>query len=263
MSTSKKTKHTFNSEKFTRHTLFSIFKLLAWTGLALFAIELLCALIFILIFGREAITTTPLLNTLCQAVTYITSLVVIILVPVKLFKKKASTREDLGLFGLPTWLDLALAPAGFIAYIILAALIFSGLSVLTAKFPEAFAWLNLTQSQDVGFNYLGTRLDYLLAFLALVIVAPIAEEIIFRGYLYGKLRAKIPGKYSLLSSVLLTSLLFALIHGQWNVGINVFIMSIILCLLRETTGTIYSGILLHMLKNCVAFMLLYVFNFGF
>ena len=52
-------------------------------------------------------------------------------------------------------------------------------------------------------------------------------------------------------------------HGQWNVGINVFAMSIVLCVMREITGSIYSGILLHMLKNMLAFYLLYIATLGF
>ena len=51
-------------------------------------------------------------------------------------------------------------------------------------------------------------------------------------------------------------------HGQWNVGVNVFAMSIVLCTLREITGTIYAGILLHMLKNTIAFVLVYIVGMG-
>ena len=39
---------------------------------------------------------------------------------------------------------------------------------------------------------------------------------------------------------------------------NVFALSVALCVLREITGTIYAGILTHMIKNGVAFYLLYV-----
>ena len=85
-------------------------------------------------------------------------------------------------------------------------------------------------------------------------IAPIAEEVVFRGWLYGKFRSKMPAYLS----IVLVSALFGLMHGQWNVGINVFCLSIVLCLLREVTGTIWSGIVLHMLKNGLAFYLLFV-----
>ena len=108
--------------------------------------------------------------------------------------------------------------------------------------------------------------DRVLAFLTLVVVAPIAEEIVFRGWLYGKMREKIASEYSnkvsMVVSILLVSLLFGAVHGQWNVGVNVFAMSVVLCGLREITGTIYAGILLHMLKNGVAFWMLYMMGMG-
>ena len=102
----------------------------------------------------------------------------------------------------------------------------------------------------------------MLAFLTLVVVAPIAEELIFRGYLYGKMREKFSQVtseiWSVIISALLVSVVFGIIHMQWNVGVNVFAMSLVACALREYTGTIYAGILLHMIKNGLAFYFLFV-----
>ena len=69
---------------------------------------------------------------------------------------------------------------------------------------------------------------------------------------------KVSDLWAMIISIFLVSLTFGIVHLQWNVGVNVFAMSIVLCGLREITGTIYAGILLHMLKNGVAFYLLYV-----
>ena len=114
--------------------------------------------------------------------------------------------------------------------------------------------IDLNQVQDVGFSALSSRYEYMLAFLALVVIAPIAEEVLFRGYLYGKLRQYVP----IWASVIVTSLLFALVHLQWNVAIDVFVLSVILCLLREKTGSISSSIIVHMIKNAIAFYFLFV-----
>ena len=96
----------------------------------------------------------------------------------------------------------------------------------------------------------------------LVVVAPVVEELIFRGWLYGKMREATHGKFRTWVAIglpmLLVSLLFGLVHGQWNVGVVVFAMSLVMCALREITGTIYAGMLVHMLKNAVAFMLLFM-----
>jgi membrane protease YdiL (CAAX protease family) len=96
--------------------------------------------------------------------------------------------------------------------------------------------------------------DKMVAFAALVILAPIAEELIFRGYLYGKLRTRL----SAIPAIILVSVLFGFMHGQWNVGIVVGVMSIFLCIARELTGTIYAGVLMHMIRNGLAFYLLYI-----
>lgn len=204
------------------------------------------------ILGRETLQT-PVWTAVTGALVYILSLILVVFLPVKLFKKWHTSREELGLNGLPTWSDLGLAPVGFIVYFVLALIL-----VYVFSF---FPFFDASQAQDTGFSILSTNLDKIVAFFALVIIPPIFEEILFRGWLYGKLRAKIPGKFSLIISVLITSIVFGILHGQWNVGVNVFAMSIILCALREITGTIYSGILLHMLKNGVAFAMLYIFNF--
>ncbi|MBQ6396023.1 CPBP family intramembrane metalloprotease [Candidatus Saccharibacteria bacterium] len=209
--------------------------------------------IYVLI-GRERLNT-PVWTAIVGALVYLSSTLVIILLPQKLFHRGKTSREELGLKGLPTWADLALAPLGLIVYFIIALVLLQVFSL--------FPFFDASEVQETGFSVLGSGLDRVIAFFALVVAPAVAEELIFRGWLYGKLRAKIPGRTaSLIVSVLITSLTFALIHRQWNVGVNVFAMSLVLCALREITGTIYSGILLHMLKNSIAFFLLFIANLG-
>ena len=171
--------------------------------------------------------------------------------------KKTSLKaflEELGIKGWPTWADIGLAPLGMLAYMLLA----TGLVAVFSIFP----WFNAQEVQDVGFSTFITGFDRLIAFFTIVIIAPIAEEIIFRGWLYGNLKSSFLKKCSKPLSIILAnflvSLAFGIIHLQWNVGVNVFAMSIVLCGLREITGTVYSGIILHMLKNGIAFYLVYV-----
>lgn len=217
------------------------------TGILIYGVEYALAWLFYVILGSEKLAT-PLWNTIFQATSYVAILFILIFIP-KFIKKLSSLktdREELGLKNLPTWIDIGLAPVGFIVYFILA----SAIVQLFSLFP----WFNATEVQDVGFNNLVYPLDRLIAFFALVVVAPIAEELIFRGWLYGKLRNRL----SFIPAMLIVSVLFGILHGQWNVGVNVFALSLVLCSLREITGTAYSGIILHMLKNAIAFYLLYI-----
>ena len=189
-------------------------------------------------------------NALISAGFYLFVFGVLILIS-RIFKSK-TTKDDLGLKGWLTWKDILVAIVGFIIYLLLAALLTSFFSV----FPN----FDADQIQNVGFDNVYGAKALILAFISLVIVAPIAEELIFRGFVYGKLKKnlKISPVQDIIIATLLTSLLFAFLHGQANVGINVFAMSIVMCLMREFTGTIYSGILLHMIKNAIAFYLLYL-----
>jgi len=164
-----------------------------------------------------------------------------------LVKNYRTTKKDVGLEKLPTWIDLLLAPAGFLVYIFV-----SGILILLAT--QFFTFFDADQVQDTGFNQLGQGYEYLLAFVTLVIIAPVAEEILFRGYLFGKLMKHMP----IWVAILITSALFGLAHGAWNVGIDVFALSIVLCLLRLTSKSLWPAILLHMMKNGLAFYLLFI-----
>lgn len=240
-----------NSSKFSsaiKPVLYAL-GLCAWAFIALELSSLIFAWLLYFIVGQNLIT--PLWTTIYNALMYIGAFALTAIVPYKLFKKfksKQPTRASLGLKGTPTWIDLGLAPVGFIVYLVAAGAV----TWLFSLFP----WFNADQTQNVGYSTSLIGGDLLVAFIALVIIAPIAEELIFRGYLYGKLRGQL--KLGAVTATVLVSILFALLHGQWNVAVNVFALSIILCALREITGTIYSGILLHMLKNGVAFYFLYI-----
>jgi membrane protease YdiL (CAAX protease family) len=142
---------------------------------------------------------------------------------------------------------------GFLGYGAFLALLFIINSLLTVVFPE----LDNNQKQDVGFNVLNTSLDYVLAFIALVILPPIGEEILVRGYLYSGLR-----KYwKIIPAAIMTSLIFGIAHLQlgegtavlWAAGVSTFTLSLVLVYLREKTGALYAGMLVHCLNNLLAF----------
>ncbi len=193
----------------------------------------------------SAVNTT-IFNTVTAAVVYIIALTIVIGGP-WVIKKYRTTKEDVGLQRLPSWTELGLAPAGLIVYFITSALVTYMITLLVSGFDPA-------QTQNVGFEQLGQRYEYILAFVTLVIIAPIAEEILFRGYLYGKLKKYSPRWVA----IIVTSALFGFAHGQWNVAIDTFILSLFLCALRDITGSLWPSIILHMLKNGIAYYFLFV-----
>lgn len=239
--------------KWYKKPAFLIFLMCVWVFASVIAAQLIMGWLMVWLLGAETVKQ-PVWMAVYSALSYIVAMALIILVPPHIAKKWGVTRKGLGLNEMPTWTDIGLAPIAFIVSLLLAA----GLVTLFSLFP----WFDATQTQELGFNAFVVGWDRIVAFITLVVVAPIAEEVIFRGWLYGKVRevltGKISEKASIAISILIVSILFGLVHLQWNVGVNVFALSVVLCGLREVTGTVYAGILTHMLKNGVAFYLLYV-----
>lgn len=263
------------SRKQKRKLAFSVFLMLLWAGLSVIFSQLIVGWIMVRIMGVDSFLQ-PSSQAVYSALTYILALFLIVWIPTNLSVKwrvgkkgdgseKSGGREPatisrslLGLNGLPTWTDIGLAPVGFIVATLLAA----GLALVFNMFP----WFNATESQSLVFSTYVEGVDKIIAFITLVVIAPVAEELIFRGWLYGRLRAKsshaMSNIASMIVSSLLVSVLFGAVHLQWNVGVNVFALSMVLCAMREITGTIYAGILTHMIKNGIAFYLLFVLGVG-
>lgn len=86
----------------------------------------------------------------------------------------------------------------------------------------------------------------------IAIVAPVSEEVCFRGMLFGGLRRRMPR----LVAALVAGVVFGALHAASGLSavpvLSVF--GVILCLLYEKTGSVVPGILLHMLNNCVALL---------
>lgn len=236
-----------------QRTTIKILAMLIWAFASVAAAQIMVQYLLLFVVGRENLAQ-PVWSAIYMALSYIITLLLVILVPRGISKKWSSTRESLGLKDFPTWTDLGLAPVGYIAAIFLS----TGLTWIFSLFP----WFNAGEMQASGFGLYLFGIDRIIAFVALVVIAPIAEEIIFRGWLYGKMREETSSAMkkwgSIILSSVLTSLLFGLVHFQWNVAVDVFCLSMVLCALREITGTIHAGILVHILKNCIAFYLLYV-----
>lgn len=132
--------------------------------------------------------------------------------------------------------------------------LYMGATVLAATVASFAPWIDIDQVQETGFQDLGLPLEYVAAFIALVILPPIAEELVFRGYLFGRLREK----FGFWLSSIVVSIVFGIVHMQWNVAVDVAVLSLFLCYLRERTGSIWASIVLHAIKNGVAYFLLFI-----
>jgi membrane protease YdiL (CAAX protease family) len=90
-----------------------------------------------------------------------------------------------------------------------------------------------------------------LVFLSGVIIAPIAEEIVFRGYLYKAFRDRFRPSFA----IVLSAALFSAIHLEPLAAASLFVIGVVLAYVYEKTGNLMAPITLHMLNNAVAFLL--------
>jgi membrane protease YdiL (CAAX protease family) len=124
-------------------------------------------------------------------------------------------------------------------------------ALLAASFIPNF---DVNQAQNVGYGS-ARGWQLLLAFVGLVVIPPVAEEMLFRGFLYRGLATKWPK----ILSALIASSLFALVHLQWNVAVDVFVLSLVMIFILEKTQNLWVCIILHSIKNFMAFLVLFVF----
>ncbi|HJQ08943.1 MAG TPA: CPBP family intramembrane glutamic endopeptidase [Candidatus Saccharimonadales bacterium] len=161
--------------------------------------------------------------------------------------------RSLGYNRRPQWRDLAYATLGFAVYFVLLIIVSNAVGSLTG--------IDLDQKQELGFDNVFTDTQRLMAFISLVVLPPVVEETLFRGFLFGGLRRRLPFWWA----TLLTSILFAAPHLLassegllWVAGLDTFILSLFLCYIREKTGSLWACIGLHAIKNGFAFMLLFI-----
>ncbi len=89
-----------------------------------------------------------------------------------------------------------------------------------------------------------------LFLLNLTVLAPITEEIVFRGVIMNTLR-----RFGDCFALLLSSLLFAAVHMNLVQMPNAFIMGLVIGYFTLCTGSLWTGICIHILNNSLVLLL--------
>jgi hypothetical protein len=149
-------------------------------------------------------------------------------------------------FRLPAWPWLAAGiPLGFAAYVLEDA----GGVISRAILPTA----NST-NQCVGIRgEFGGSVA--LTLLAVAVIAPIAEEIIFRGFTFRWLQGRLP----LWGAVLVSATLFSAAHAGWAepaLFLPVFLSGLLLAYVYAKSGSLWPGVIVHMSINTVGVILI-------
>lgn len=243
-------KHSELAEELSAEHSPSVGKSIAW--LILFVLLFYgAALIFGAVYGFYVGVTDPqlvadvqtleeaaidaMLSPFGIAVTFVIQ--AILLIPVILWASNfshQSWRETLA-FRPVAWSVLGFWMLVYAAYLIVQSLV---------------EWVAPTDLGDFIESLAGSK--HLGLALGMILIAPVIEELIFRGYLF---RAWRHTRMGLWGTLILTSLLFTGIHAAQYSGIilvYMFALSLLLGLARESTGSIWPPLAFHMVNNLIA-----------
>ncbi len=95
--------------------------------------------------------------------------------------------------------------------------------------------------------------QYLGYVLVLSVFAGICEEVLFRGTIMPSMES-----HGLVPAIVYSSLLFAILHGSLLNLVSTFSLGVIMAVIVIKTGSLWAGIIYHMLNNFIAATYLYL-----
>lgn len=118
------------------------------------------------------------------------------------------------------------------------------LSFLAAIFPAAFQdYNNLMQ------NMTGT--GEILTVIYVLLIGPISEEFVFRGAIFDRFYLAFP----FWTANLLQAALFGIYHMNLIQGLYAFLLGILLGMVKQSIGSIYANIGLHIIFNATSYLI--------
>ena len=112
-------------------------------------------------------------------------------------------------------------------------------SVVISYIPWPESWMESYMANSSVID------NSIMAWITAVIMAPVLEEIVFRGLMYTRLKKGLP----VIAAAIITSLTFGVVHGTIIWAIYTFIFSLVLIWVFERFQSLAACILLHMAYN--------------
>jgi uncharacterized protein len=152
--------------------------------------------------------------------------------------------------GHPTAADFGLRRPPFARAFGLMLAVWVGFYAVSAIWVSALSLdENQTLPDELGAR--GSSVNLALVIVLITVVAPLAEELFFRGYFFSALR----NWKGFLPAAIVTGLVFGAVHiGSAPLGLTVPLafFGFALCVLYHRTGSLYPGVALHALNNSIA-----------
>ena len=94
----------------------------------------------------------------------------------------------------------------------------------------------------------------IMSIITIGIVAPFAEEFLFRGIIYNTLKKKISIKWT----IIIQAVLFGVFHGNLIQGSYATLLGIVFGYVTYKTKSLWPAVIIHMVNNLIATMFMYV-----
>jgi hypothetical protein len=131
-------------------------------------------------------------------------------------------------------------------------LIWSVVAALGALIPSAWLQEQMPELPNLMENEFSMLLANRWGYLAIGLLAPLAEELVFRGAI---LRALLDSHYRPVTAIAVSALLFAAIHMNPAQLPHAFLIGLLLGWMYWRTGSILPGMAFHWANNSVAYVI--------
>jgi len=152
---------------------------------------------------------------------------------------------DLGLDPPQSWLPVGYAVAG--AY---ASLIVYGLAILAVERLTGADLGLLKEGNGIPDSPANTSAVWFVLGVSVMALAPLSEEVFFRGFLF---RA-VHGRMGLAAGLILSALAFSLFHLNVGVILPFFLIGLIFAWAYHASGSLWTPIAAHAIFNSVSFV---------
>lgn len=113
-----------------------------------------------------------------------------------------------------------------------------------------------TKNKIAGVMFIiSEQVPFFIGIFLMAILPAFFEESVYRGIIYQHYRKADP-----LWALILSGLIFGLIHGNFNQFLYAFVFGVILALLNEATGSVISSMVVHFVTNLVSTVEIYLLS---
>ena len=133
------------------------------------------------------------------------------------------------------------------------AVLFIGTMAVSYGFNYLFSVTGFAGNSKSYQNVAANQYDVALAVGLILygVISPFVEEVIFRGFLYGRMRVYMKKWLA----ILMSALLFGIYHGNMVQGIYGFCMGLLLTFVYDRYKNFYLAVFMHSIANLVGYFI--------